>query len=81
MATQSTDRAWRAAWSGWVIYFGVAEYVALKTKNPKAPLSYYLRHTLGIRRSPMHQRAGQIALGAGAVWLINHLYERVTPDV
>lgn len=71
-------RHWRMVWTGWVVYFGVAEYVALRTKDPKAPLSYYLRHTLGIPRSPMHRRAGQVALGAGVVWLVQHLYERKT---
>lgn len=74
------DRAWRLAWTGWVSYFGVVEYYALKSKNPRAPLSYYLRHTLGIPRSPVHRKAGQVAFGAGIVWLISHLYERSAGD-
>lgn len=75
-----TDRAWRAAWTGWVVYFGVVEYYALKSRNPKAPLSYYMRHTLGIPRSPMHRRAGQVAFGAGIVWIIQHLYEKTSAN-
>lgn len=76
MATTTTDRRWSAVWTGWVVYFGIAEYVALKTKDPKAPLSYYLRHALGIPRTSVHRRAGYVALGAGVVWLVQHLYEK-----
>lgn len=71
-----TDRVWRTAWTGWVAAFGVIEYCALKSRNPKAPLSYYMRHTLGVPHSPLHRRAGQVAFGAGIVWLIQHIYER-----
>lgn len=70
------DRRWAVVWSGWVAYFGVAEYVALRSKDPKAPLSYYLRHALGIPRASLHRRAGQIAFASGVVWLAVHLYER-----
>jgi hypothetical protein len=78
MAKSEIDRSWALVWTGWVAYFGVAEYVALRSKDPRAPLSYYLRHSLGIPRSPAHRRAGQVALGAGMVWLVTHLYEKVT---
>lgn len=78
MATTQIDRRWSAVWTGWVLYFGVAEYIALKSKDPKAPLSYYLRHALGVPRSPAHRRAGQVALGAGIVWLTQHIYERTS---
>lgn len=71
-----TDRRWRNVWAGWVVYFAVAEYAALKTDDPKAPLSYFIRHTLGIPGAPAHRRAGQIAFGAGIVWLVTHLYEK-----
>lgn len=78
--TTTTDRHWSAVWTGWVVYFGVAEYVALKSKDPKAPLSYYLRHALGVPRSPVHRRAGYIALGSGVVWLVQHIYEKASDD-
>lgn len=70
------DRHWRMIWAGWIAYFAVAEYAALKAENPKAPFSYFMRHTLGIKQHPMHQRAGQVVFGAGIVWLVSHLYER-----
>lgn len=69
------DRHWRAVWAGWVVYFATAEYVAIRSNNHKAPLSYFLRHTLGIRRSPLHRRAGQVAFISGFAWLAHHLYE------
>lgn len=76
MAAQ-IDRRWSMVWTGWVAYFGVAEYVALKSKDPKAPLSYYLRHALGVPKPDhLHRRAGYVALGAGVVWLVQHLYEK-----
>lgn len=74
---QPTERQWRTIWAGWVVYFAAAEYAALKSENPKAPLSYFMRHTLGIPGgAPFHRRAGQVAFGAGMVWLITHLYEK-----
>ena len=76
MQQKQIDAAWRTVWAGWVVYFGVAEWAALRSNNPKAPLSYFLRHTLGIRHTPMHRRAGQVAFGAGIVWLVAHLYEK-----
>jgi len=78
--TASTDRRWRAVWASWVAYFMVAEYAALKSRDPKAPFSYFMRTTLGVRQHPVHHRAGQLAFGAGVVWLATHLYERVTDD-
>lgn len=71
-----SDRHWRSIWAGWVAYFVAAEYAALKARNPKAPFSYFMRTTLGIRQSPVHHRAGQVVFGAGIVWLVSHLYER-----
>lgn len=76
MQQKQIDATWRTVWAGWVVYFGVAEWAALRSNNPKAPLSYFLRHTLGIRHTPMHRRAGQVAFGAGIVWLVAHLYEK-----
>jgi hypothetical protein len=78
MTNKTTDWQWQTTWTAWVGYFAVAEYLALKSKDPKAPLSYYMRHTLGIPRSPVHRWAGQVTLGAGVVWLVQHLYQRNT---
>jgi hypothetical protein len=74
------DPRWSAVWTGWAVYFGVAEYIALKSKDPKAPLSYYLRHALGVPRTPVHRRVGYVALGSGVVWLITHIYEKASSD-
>lgn len=74
------DRRWSLVWTGWVGYFAAAEYVALKSKDPKAPLSYYLRHALGVPRTPMHRRAGYVALGSGVVWLVQHIYEKASDN-
>lgn len=71
-----TDRHWRAVWGFWVAYFTVAEYAALKSGSHKAPFSYFMRTTLGVRRHPLHHRAGQAALVTGIAWLTLHIYER-----
>jgi hypothetical protein len=65
---------WACVWAGWGLYFAVAEWAALRTGEPHAPLTYHMRHTLGIRKRPVHYRSGQIALASGAVWLAHHLY-------
>lgn len=70
-----TDQRWAAAWTAWVVYFAIVERAALKSGNRRAPLSYFLRHTLGYRRHPWHRRAGQALAGGAFVWLINHLAE------
>lgn len=79
----STEQRWAKVWLLWIAYFGVAEYFALRSKDRKAPLSFHLRKALGIRRRPWHQRTGQVALGAGTIWLFVHLYreleERLEP--
>jgi hypothetical protein len=77
---KSKEDGWKSVWGFWVLYFGVAEYIALKSKHPKAPFSYFMRHALGVRHKPLTQRAGQMALGAGIVWLISHLYENQGDD-
>jgi hypothetical protein len=69
-------RHWRYVWGVWVAYFAVAETKALRSGDPEAPFCHVLRTTLGIRHPhPVARQAGQIALGAGIVWLVAHLYE------
>lgn len=70
------DWRWAAVWGGWALYFALAERAALKSNNPQAPLSYFLRQALGIAHSPWHRRAGRIVAGGAFVWLIEHLAER-----
>lgn len=70
------DNPWRYVWAPWVAYFAVAETLAIRSRNPEAPFCHVLRSTLCIRHShPATRLAGQVALGAGMVWLIAHLYE------
>jgi hypothetical protein len=74
---------WKLIWGAWVAYFAVAETIAVRSGEEDAPFCYVLRHSLGIRHPhPVARQAGQIALGAGIVWFIAHLYEEyeiVTP--
>lgn len=79
MRSPSTDLRWAVVWGGWVTYFALAERAAIKSKNPQAPLSYFLRQALGIAHSPWHRRAGRIVAGGAFVWLIEHLAERNNP--
>lgn len=67
---------WTFVWGAWIAYFAAAEYTALRSGDPEAPLCHVLRSTLGIRHPhPVARTAGQIALGAGIVWFVAHLYE------
>jgi hypothetical protein len=65
---------WAAVWAGWGAYFVAAEYVALRSGHPDAPLSSHLRFLLGVKKQSRHTRAGQVAAAVGAVWLADHLY-------
>lgn len=69
------DRKWAAAWTAWLVYFAAVERAAIKSGNPKAPLSFYLRHALGVRRQPWHKHAGQVVAGGAIVWVLQHLAE------
>jgi hypothetical protein len=73
------DWRWAAVWSGWIAYFAIAERAAIKSSNPQAPLSYFLRHGLGIPHSQWHRHAGQAIAGGAFVWLVQHLTERNQP--
>jgi len=75
--TKLTDDQWSAIWAAWIAYFVAAERAALKSGNRKAPLSYFLRRALGTHHKPLHRYAGQVAMGAGVVWLIDHLYQGI----
>lgn len=72
-----TDEQWSAVWAAWIAYFVAAERAALKSGNRKAPLSHFLRRALGTHHKPLHRYAGQIAFGAGVIWLVDHLYQGI----
>lgn len=65
---------WAAVWVSWGIYFAAAEYVALRSGDPDAPLSSHLRTILATKRHGRHTRAGQVVAAVTVVWLADHLY-------
>ncbi|WP_369199153.1 hypothetical protein [Streptomyces djakartensis] len=67
---------WAAIWAAWGAYFAAAEYVAVRSKHPDAPLSSHLRLILGVKKQSRHTRAGQVAAAAGVIWLADHLYRQ-----
>lgn len=72
-----SERRWQYLWAAWVGYFAVVETLAIRSGDPKAPFCHVLRSTLATRHQhPVARQAGQVALGAGVVWLISHLYEQ-----
>lgn len=68
---------WATVWAVWAATFAVAEYYAIKSGKAHAPLSHHLRRTLGIRKKPVYRYAGQVALGGGVIWLVDHLYRAI----
>lgn len=73
----SNRKKWAVVWGSWVAYFAVAETIALASNENDAPLSYHLRHVLGIKRGAAHRIGGEIAYSVAMVWLIDHLYKEV----
>ena len=75
----STRKQWSVVWGGWVAYFAIAEYLALRTDEYDAPLTAHMRYVLGAKRQPALRTVGQVALVGSVAWLIDHLYRGVTP--
>jgi hypothetical protein len=73
----TAEHKWRLAWGAWVAAFVVAETIALRSGHPQAPMTYHMRHTLGVRRGPAHRALGQLAYGAGIGWLALHLWKEI----
>ncbi len=76
----TTRAKWSLVWAGWVTYFAVAEYVAIKTDEYDAPLTAHMRYVLGAKRQPAHRTAGQVVLATGVIWLVDHLYRGVLDE-
>lgn len=74
------EKEWAKVWAAWVIMFAVAEGVALRSENPRAPLSHHMRRSLGIRKHPARHYFGQVAFGTGVTWLAMHLYKEMTDN-
>lgn len=73
----STRAKWSIVWGSWAAAFGIAEYIAIHTEEYDAPLTAHLRYVLGAKRQPAHRTVGQVALAAGVIWLVDHLYRGV----
>lgn len=76
----TNDERWTLVWATWAVAFGVAETIAIRSKNPTAPLSHTIRRCLGVRRTPMQRRLGQVAFASGTAWLTIHLWREVKSD-
>lgn len=72
-----SDDAWALLWAGWVASFIAAETIAIRSRNPEAPLSHQLRRVLGVRKQTVHHHLGQVAFAASASWLVWHLWRGV----
>lgn len=73
-----TESKWALLWGSLIAAVVVAEVVAIRSGNDKAPLSHHIRkytHRLG-KSTP-----GQVALYLGAGWLHRHLYEPVAREL
>lgn len=69
-------RKWSIVWGAWAAYFGIAEYIAVRSRHKDAPLSAHCRYVLATNRDRTQRRLGQIILGSGIVWFIRHLYNQ-----
>lgn len=70
-----SEHRWAVAWTVWVLYFAAVERAAIKSGDPEAPLSFFLRNALGVQRHELHRKAGQAIAGGAFVWLAQHLVE------
>ena len=66
-------RRYGLAWLCWALLFAVLEWRAVR-HTEKVALCNYLRPLLGIGRSKVHTRAGQVGAISFIVWFARHLY-------
>jgi hypothetical protein len=71
---------WSIVWMSWVAFFGVAEYVAIRSNDHDAPLSAHLRYALGTKRQPLYRRVGQLSFVSFIAWLYLHLWKVVDAE-
>ena len=76
----STRAKWSIVWTGWVVYFAVAEYAAIRADDYDAPLTAHMRYALGCKRQRAQRTAGQVVLAGGVIWLADHLYRGVIDE-
>jgi hypothetical protein len=70
----STRTKWAVIWAGWCGYFAAAEYIAVRSQHPDAPLCAHLRTVLGTRSHRTHKLTGALSLAAFLTWFVPHLY-------
>ncbi|KAF4408644.1 hypothetical protein GCU69_13170 [Streptomyces lycii] len=66
---------WAVIWAGWVAYFCIAETIAVRSRQPYAPLCAYLRPALGAGGSRVHRAAGTVVVGTAVAWFIPHVFK------
>lgn len=71
-ADPSHLRRWRLVWIAWAAFFAVAETKAMKSGHACAPLSWHMRHVLGVRR---RSKLGRAVFAGAAAWLTAHLFK------
>lgn len=62
-------------WTGWVAYFAVVEYLALRSDEEGSTLSQVMREILGVGSGTAHQYLGLTTLCLGMAWLVHHLHQ------
>lgn len=72
---------WSIVWGGWVAYFAVAEYLAIRAEEYDAPLTAHMRYVLGAKRQPAYRSAGQLAFVGGVAWLADHLWRGISDEL
>jgi hypothetical protein len=75
------ENKWQLVWGSWGLAFVAAETIALASGNPEAPLSHHLRRVLGVRKTTVHHRLGQVSFATGALWLTYHLWREAVASV
>jgi hypothetical protein len=65
---------WAAVWAAWACCFAVAEYIAVKSRHPDAPLSAQCRRVLRSHEHVVQRTLGQVTLACGFAWFVRHIY-------
>lgn len=66
----SNEKKWRLVWAAWVGAFVVAETIALRSGDEKAPFSHHMRKALAAEKSSY----GQVVMLSGTAWLHRHIF-------
>ena len=75
MVMLDPEDKWAIVWSSWTAAFIGAEVVAIRSECPQAPLSYFMRKALGVRRNSTHDRIGRVVFAMAVSYLAYHLWK------